>query len=158
MRNLVRTNNQGRREHADTSTENKNTPAPFFATVAIALLLLTSIVALLLVRKKRLADEKKTATNGTDNDQPDNKISARTIKQQLLSLLEEAGIKSPGGMTRMELLNELQKINIPDETRSDLPVVLDSLDKILYSSAEEKEGRIPDRIAVKVKALLNALK
>ncbi len=148
----------GRGEHADTSTEKKSTPASLLATVAIVLLFLLSIAALLLVRIKRVAKEKKLATENTGNGQPDSGISARTMKQQLFSLLEETGIMSPGGMTRMELLNALQKINIPDEIRSELPAVLDSLDKILYSSATEKESRTHDLIAIKVNALMQALK
>lgn len=84
--------------------------------------------------------------------------SARTMKEQLFTLLEEAGIKSPGGMTRTELNDAMQEIKIPDETRSELPVVLDSLDRILYSPSKEKESRIPDWITTKVDALLRALK
>ncbi len=148
----------GRGEHADTSTENEGTPASLLATVAIVLLFLLSIAALLLIRIKRVAKVKKLATENTGNGQPDRGISARTMKQQLFSLIEETGVKSPGGMTRTELLNALQKINITDESRSELPAVLDSLDKILYSSATEKESRTHDLIAIKVNALMHALK
>ena len=58
----------------------------------------------------------------------------------------------------MELQNALREINLPDNTRSELPEVLDSLDKILYSHSEAKESRIPDRIKAKVNALLRSLK
>jgi hypothetical protein len=139
-------------EHIDTATENNSTLSPLFATIAIALLLLIIGTAIFLARKKYVG-EKKLATYP-----PESKTSARTLKQQLFDLLEETGIKSPGGLTRKELQRALQEIKIPDETRSELPTVLDSLDKILYSSAEEKESRIPDWMAVKINDLINALK
>ena len=145
-------------EHVDTPTENQSTLSPLLATITIALLLLMSSAAIVLVRKKNLVDADKLAAEQTTEYPPESGKSARTMKQQLFSLLEEAGIKSPGGLTRIELKHALQEIKIPDETRSELPAVLDSLDKILYSSAEEKESRIPDRITVKVNTLLNALK
>ena len=129
-----------------------------FSTVAIVLLLLTSYGVILLIRKKSLIDAKKVVANGASEHLPEIGKSARTMKQRLLSMLAEAGIKSPEGMTRTELQDALQEINIPDETRSELPVVLDSLDKILYSPTGEKENRIPDRVAKKFSTLLNALK
>jgi BatD DUF11 like domain len=148
----------GGEEHDDTSTENKSIITLLFATVAIVLLLLMSSAARVLVRKKRGADAKKMATEGSADYPPDSGTSAKKMKQQLFAMLEESGIKSPGGMTRRELQAALQKIQIPDETRTELPAVLDSLDKILYSDAKENESRIPDRIAEEVNALLHAIK
>ena len=145
-------------EHVDTPTENQSTLSPLFATITIALLLLMSSAAIVLARKKNLADADKLAAEQTAEYPHESGKSARTMKQQLFALLEKAGIKSPGGLTRIELQRALQEIKIPDETRSELPAVLDSLDKILYSSAEEKESSIPDWITVKVNTLLNALK
>jgi hypothetical protein len=145
-------------EHIDTSTEKQSSENLFFPTVAIALLLLMSGAAIVLVRKKRLTDTTKTGIESTAEHPPESRTSAKTMQQQLFSLLEEAGIKSPGGMTRKELQTALQKIKIPDETRSELPAVLDSLDKILYSSTEEQESRIPDWVAIKVNELQDSLK
>ena len=120
--------------------------------------MLISFAVIVLIRKKQLNDTKKMAADSATEQVPEIGKSARTMKQKLLALLAEAGIKSPGGMTRTELHDALQEINIPDETRAELPAVLDSLDKILYSTAEAKESRIPERITAKVNALLNALK
>ncbi len=61
-------------------------------------------------------------------------------------------------MTRKELNNALQEIKITDETRLELPEVLDTLDGILYSPAGEKENQMPDGISEKVNSLLHALK
>ena len=148
----------GGEEHDNTSTENKSIITPLFATVAIAFILLISSAAKVLVRKKRGADAKKMTPEGTADYPTDSGTSAKNMKQQLFSLLEEAGIKSPGGMTRNELHTALQTIKIPEETRSELPAVLDSLDKILYSYTGENESRIPDLITAKVNALLHTLK
>jgi hypothetical protein len=140
----------------NTSTEKKKTITSIF--IAIALLIVMSSAAIVLVRKKRLMDAKRVlAENKSEQPEASGK-SARTMKEQLFTLLEEAGIKSPGGMTRTELNDAMQEIKIPDETRSELPVVLDSLDRILYSPSREKESRIPDWITTKVEALLRALK
>ena len=120
--------------------------------------MLISYALILLIKKKQLTNAKKLGAEGTVEHSPEIGKSAKSMKQQLLALLAETGLKSPGGMTRIELQDALQKINIPEETRSELPEVLDSLDKILYSNAGEKESRIPDRIKAKVNALLHALK
>ena len=57
----------------------------------------------------------------------------------------------------MELKNALQNIGLSDEAQSALPAVLDSLDRILYSPTEKKEGRTPDSIISKVSTLLQTL-
>ncbi len=139
-------------------SEQKSTRSTLLSTVAIALLLLISCGVIVLIRKNQLTNTKKLVADDQTEHLPEIGKSARTMKQRLLDLLAEAGIKSPGGLTRTELHDALQEINIPDETRAELPAVLDSLDKILYSTVEEKESRIPDRITAKVNALLKALK
>ena len=144
-------------EHSfDTATETKKRRTPIFTI--ITLLLVMSSAAIYLVRKKRVDDAKKLADEERTDQQSGNSKSAKNMKQQIFILLEESGIKSPGGMTRAELNEALQKINIPDESRSELPAVLDSLDRILYSQAAEQENRIPDWIAAKIDILLRALK
>ncbi len=142
----------------NTPPEKKDRVTTLFSIVTIALLLLISYALILLIKKKQLTNAKKLGAEGTVEHSPEIGKSAKSMKQQLLALLAETGLKSPGGMTRIELQDALQKINIPEETRSELPEVLDSLDKILYSNAGEKESRIPDRIKAKVNALLHALK
>jgi len=142
----------------DTPSEKKGSENILFSTVTVALLLLVSGALIVLIKKKQLTKTKKIVGEGAANPSSETGISAKTMKQQLLALLADAGIKSPGGMTRMELQDALQEINLPNETRSELPEVLDSLDKILYSHSEAKESRIPDRIKAKVSALLHALK
>ncbi len=139
-------------------SENKSKATTLFSTVTIAFLLLISCTIFVLIRKKRLTGTKKKGAGEVTEQSPEIGKSARTMKQQLLALLSETGVKSPGSMTRMELQDALQEMNIPDETRSELPSVLDSLDKILYSPAREKESRIPDWITTKVNALLHDLK
>lgn len=88
----------------------------------------------------------------------DSEKSAGKLKQQLFALLEEAGIKSPGGLTRAELNNALQAIAIPDEARSSIPELLDSLDKILFSPTGEKESGSLEKIATEITGLLKVLK
>jgi hypothetical protein len=137
------------------ATEQTGSVRPLF--IAIALLVVMTGAAMLLVRKKRLTDAKNVQAEQTTIP-PESRKAARIMKEQLFSLLEEAGIKSPGGMTRIELNDAMQAFNIPDETRSELTTALDSLDKILYSPSGGKESRIPDRIAAKFHDLLHALK
>lgn len=139
----------------NSSTEKKRTITSIF--IAIALLILMSSSAMVLVRKKRFMDAENLDENMAEQPAELEK-SARTMKEQLFALLEKAGVKSPGGMTRMELNDAMQEIEIPDETRSELPIVLDSLDRILYSPSREKESRIPDWITAKVEALMRTLK
>ncbi len=148
----------GEEKSRNTPSEKKGSDHTLFSTMAIALLLLSSGALIVWIRKKQLTDVKKMVAEEAGSQSPETTASARTMKQQLLALLAEAGIKSPGGMTRMELQNALREINLPDNTRSELPEVLDSLDKILYSHSEAKESRIPDRIKAKVNALLRSLK
>ena len=153
-----RTATEGGQKPTTNPSEQKSTLSTHVSTVVIALLLLTSSAVIVLIRKKQLTDTKQMVADGATEHLPEIGKSARTMKQSLLAFLAETGIKSPGGMTRTELQDALQDINIPDEIRTEIPAVLDSLDKILYSPAEEKESRIPDRITAKVNALLNALK
>ncbi len=141
-----------------TPSEKKGSENILLSTVTVAILLLTSGALIVLIKKRELTNAKKMVAEGAANPSPETGRSAKTMKQQLMALLAEAGIKSPGGMTRIELQDALQEINLPDEARTELPEVLDSLDKILYSHSEAKESRIPDRIKAKVNALLHALK
>jgi hypothetical protein len=148
----------GEEKPFDTSTEKKRTTTPPFIAIGMGLLVLMSAAAIVLVRKKRLHDAANPGTGSTGEHPPENGKTARTMKQQLFSLLVEAGIQSPEGMTRKELNEALQEINISDETRSELTTALDSLDRILYTPAREKESRIPERITITVNTLLAALK
>ena len=83
--------------------------------------------------------------------------TAENLKQELFLLLEKAGIKSPGGLTRVELKNALQERELPRDVQAELPAVLDSLDKILYSPTGKKEASTPDSITVRVNSLRQAL-
>jgi len=148
----------GEEKSLNSPSEKEVSMTTLFSTMAIALLLLLSGALIALIKKKQLPDVKKIVNEGAVSHSPETGASAKTMKQQLLALLAETGIKSPGGMTRIELQDALQGIDLPDETRSELPEVLDSLDKILYSHSEEKESRIPDWMKTKVNALLHELK
>ncbi len=148
----------GEEKSLNTPSEKKVSATTLFSSIAIAILLLVSSALIALSRKKQPTDVKKIVPKGAVSHSPETGTSAKNMKQQLLALLAETGIKSPGGMTRIELQDALQEINLPDETRSELPEVLDSLDKILYSHSEEKERRIPEWMKAKVNALLHALK
>ena len=100
----------------------------------------------------------KSNSEGTVGPETNLGASADTLKRQLFALLEKAGINNPGGMTRIELKNALRNIGIADEVQSELTVVLDSLDKILYSPIREKEARTPAGIAEKINALSKEIK
>lgn len=127
-----------------------------FAIAAAALLLL--LIVALLVGKKFIKPRKQNTTAGSSGDQPDNKRSPTALKQQLFGLLEEMGIKSPGGLTRVELKNELHEIGIYDESESKILELLDSLDRILYAPSGAKEALTTNLIAQQVDALLKGLK
>ena len=84
--------------------------------------------------------------------------SAASLKQQLFVELENSGIKSPGGLTRVELNHALHEIGIPDNVQLEFTALLDTLDKILYTPAGAKQGTTSDSIAAKVNTLSIALK
>jgi len=131
-----------------TVPEKNTTLSLLLIVVTIAVLFLVIRAAILLAKKRETSTIKVPADSDT---------SAANLKQQLFVSLEKAGIKSPGGLTRMELKNALQNIGLSDEAQSALPAVLDSLDRILYSPTEKKEGRTPDSIISKVSTLLQLL-
>jgi hypothetical protein len=120
----------------------------------VALLLLLAIAAVVLKRKKGLQRPRATTPEG----QPEKRASAGEMKQQLFTVLEAAGMSSPGALTRRELESALQEFNIPAESQTELLAVLDSFDKILYSPSGKKEMPIPESVAAKVNALLALLK
>jgi hypothetical protein len=127
---------------------------PGWAAIAIALLLVGA--ALLVARKKQI--KRAGGVEALAGLPPESEQSAGTMKQQLIALLEEAGIKCPGALTRRELKSALMNLNMTDEARADLPAVLDSLDKRLYSPAGKKEGQLPARVVARVSTLVDALK
>ena len=126
-------------------------------TIIIAVLLLTAI-AVVVRRKKLLPANIVTAQRKRAVPQAENNNSPGTMKAQLFNVLERAGIKNPGCLTRKELEQALQEIKMSSETQNELPAVLDSLDKIMYSPAEQQGAGIPDGIVAKINAILNELK
>jgi hypothetical protein len=134
-----------------TVTEKNTFLSPLLIITAIALLFLIIRAAAIMAKRKQLNHAKS-------KDQADTDTSAANLKQELFGWLEKAGITSPGGLTRVELKNALQNIGLSDEIQSELPAVLDSLDKILYSPTGKKETRTPDSITAKVNTLLQALR
>jgi len=122
--------------------------------ILIIVLLITGISFVL--RNKHQKDT-NTALDNTAGLRSDSDNSAGKMKQKLLTALEKAGINSPGCLTREELKQALQEINITDETQTELPGVLDSLDKIIYSPSEKKETRLPEGMVAKINALVHEL-
>ncbi len=140
------------------SDEKNGKLSTLFSKPAIALLLLLTGSALFLAVKRGMNRAKKLPSDNMTEPFADSEKSAGKLKQQLFALLEEAGIKSPGGLTRAELNNALQAIAIPDEARSSIPELLDSLDKILFSPTGEKESGSLEKIATEITGLLKVLK
>ena len=140
-----------------TIEEQQNLSSHLFFPTIIALLLLLTAAAVVLFKKKYM-HVAKSNSEGTVGPETNLGASADTLKRQLFALLEKAGINNPGGMTRIELKNALRNIGIADEVQSELTVVLDSLDKILYSPIREKEARTPAGIAEKINALSKEIK
>ena len=140
------------------SDEKSGKLSALLSNPAIALLLLLTGSALFLAMKKGLNHAKTLPSDNRTEPFTDSGTSAEKLKQQLFALLEEAGIKSPGGLTRVELNNALQAIAIPDEARSSIPEMLDSLDKILFSPSGEKESGSLEKIATTIHGLLKVLK
>ncbi len=134
-----------------TVTEKSGVQSPLLIVTAIALLFLIIRAAAIMAKRKQLNHAKSKVQADTDT-------SAANLKQKLFGWLEKAGINSPGGLTRVELKNALQNIGLSDEIQSELPAVLDSLDKILYSPTGKKEARTPDSITAKVNTLLQTLR
>ncbi len=134
-----------------------NTPRQFTSTIIVILVALAGIAAVL-KRKQHLGKAENKRSNRTDDHLANSGISAGMMKQQLFAALEDAGIKSPGGLTRKELEGELMRIDMRKESQSSLPAILDSLDRIIYSPAEKKDAPIPELIIAGVNTLLNELK
>ena len=121
---------------------------------AIALLLASAFVVI----RKQTNTAKKTQLHGKEKMQTESGRSAASLKQQLFVELENSGIKSPGGLTRVELNHALHEIGIPDNVQLEFTALLDTLDKILYTPAGAKQGTTSDSIAAKVNTLSIALK
>ena len=147
--------------HASEGTTNKVAPgssvtekntfmSPLLIVTAVALLFLMTRATTILVRRKQMNPEKGKGQTGSDT-------TAENLKLELFLLLEKAGIKSPGGLTRVELKNALQEIGLPRDVQAEIPAVLDSLDRILYSPTEKKEASAPDSIVERVNFLRKAL-
>ncbi len=130
--------------------ENNTFLSPLLIVTAVALLFLLIRATTILVRRKEMNAEKAKSQTGNDT-------TAENLKHELFLLLEKAGIKSPGGLTRVELKNALQERELPRDVQAELPAVLDSLDKILYSPTGKKEASTPDSITVRVNSLRQAL-
>ncbi len=129
---------------------------PFFTIAAAGLLLL--LIITLLIRQKLITPSKKSISSASAPDQPGNRRGATALKQQLFALIEEIGIKSPSGLTRVELKNVLHEIGISDEEQSEILKLLDSLDMILYTPAGQMESLTTNLIAEQVDNLLKKLK
>ena len=87
--------------------------------------------------------------------QSDSTKSAKEMKQQLFALIEACGISNPEALTRKELESALQKLDIANNSKAEIPAMLDALDKILYTPLGEK---IPESTVTKVNALMATLK
>ena len=146
------------KEPSDTARENKRTFSPLLTNTAIIIVLLLFAVALVIARKKSLQKRAAAQPDSAEKVRPDSGNSAGKMKQQLFTVLEETGIKSPGGLTRRELKQALLEIAITDETRKEIPTVLDALDMIIYCPAGKKEAEIPESVPARVNVLLNELK
>ena len=124
--------------------------SPLLIVTTVALLFLMTRAITILVRKKQMSPEKGKGQTGSDT-------TAENLKHELFVLLEKAGIKSPGGLTRVELKTALQEIGLPRDVQEELPAVLDSLDIILYSQTGGKNASSPDSITERVNSLRQAL-
>ena len=147
-------NNEG---SPTTAPEQENKFSPQLIAAAIALLLLMAGAAAQLIKRKEKNIANKAQHAGKADVVTDISTSAAVLKQQLFVVLEKAGIKSPGGLTRVELNQALLELGIPENVQKELPALLDSLDKILYTPTRAKEKKIPDSMRAKVNALLQAL-
>ncbi len=130
-----------------------NLSAPVTAAIIVIVLLLT-VAAVVMKRRKVQRSAGRAAPEG----QPEQRVSAGEMKQQLFTLLEAAGMSNPGAMTRRELEGALLRLNVSMENRLELSAVLDSLDKILYTPSVNREMQIPESVVAKVNALLALLK
>ena len=131
-------------------TEKNSFMSPLLIVTAIALLFLMTRATAILLRRKQLNPEKGKGQTGSDT-------TAENLKVELFLLLEKAGIQSPGGLTRVELKNALQETGLPRDVQAEIPAVLDSLDRILYSPTGKKEASAPDSIVERVNSLRKAL-
>ena len=142
----------------DNTPDTMSAFSPLLTNTAIIIVVLLVGVTVIRARKKQLQKRAMAALDSAERVRPDNGNFAGEMKQQLFTAMEEAGIKSPGGLTRKELKQALLEINVTDEIRKELPKVLDALDMIIYCPAGKKEAEIPESIPARVTDLLNALK
>jgi len=146
------------KEPSDTTRGTKRGFSLLPTTTAIIIVLLLFGIAIVIVRKKQLQKRAWAQLDPEEAVKPYSSNSAGKMKQQLFTVLEETGIKSPGGLTRRELKQALLEIAITDETRKEIPTVLDALDMIIYCPAGKKEAEIPESVPARVHVLLNELK
>ncbi|MEI8102125.1 MAG: BatD family protein [Chlorobium sp.] len=138
--------------HFPGESESNLYPPIMITAIFIGLLLLTMTATLLSRSKKR----KKAGQRHHNSEPQHSQNTAKTageMKQKLFTTLDKTGIKQPGALTRRELENALQRININCEIRAEIPAVLDSLDKILYTPS----AKLPESMINKVNTLIEAL-
>lgn len=129
-----------------------------FISMVIALLILLTFITIFIIRKKRRQRQKKTPSGSIVNHDHKSAKSVERLKQQFFSVLEEGGIISPRGLTRKEFDDELKKIGIPEEVRTEIHDMLDAFDRVIYSPAANSELFISEGIELKINTLLNQIK
>jgi hypothetical protein len=154
---------------AQTETENnsdisgtikKQSETPFFLrpltiAVGIIILVMISFVSFSIWNKNRRSyPGRKQADIQLEIERGQ---SAESMKKAIFALIEKAGISSPCALTRNELKKELLKTGVPESLLNELPEMLDSLDRIIYSTAGEKKQVIPESVIGKIDLLLNTL-
>jgi len=104
--------------------------------IIIAIMVLLISAALVLSRKQR---QKQRSNGGKTTDVTQKNITsatsiekAKAMKQQIFASIAEKGIQKSEALTRKELLNALQQLNLPPEVIPRITATLDGLDHILY--------------------------
>lgn len=84
--------------------------------------------------------------------------SPQEIKKLIFDLIEKAGIKGSAGLTRNQLKEALQKkTDIPADFIPELTGLLDTIDRILFTSSTGKEAPLPEDSAERLRQILKVL-
>ncbi|NTW56220.1 MAG: protein BatD [Chlorobiaceae bacterium] len=129
------------------------TPFSFIAVIAAVVLAAAVVIFFLKKRPSSVSGETVSEVPSQTGDSP------QAIKKLVFELVEKAGINGAAGLTRNQLKAELQnKTEITEEQLDELTGLLDTIDRILFTSSATREGGLPGDSGEKIERLRKALK
>ncbi len=129
------------------------TPFGFLAVIAAVVLAAAAVIFFLKKRPSPVSGETVAEVPSQAGSSP------QEMKKLVFELLEKAGVNGAAGLTRNQLKAELQnKTEITAEQLDELTGLLDTIDRILFTSSATREGGLPCDSGEKIERIRKALK